>query len=327
MNDTSNAGAAAPGRRVIARAPTRIDFGGGWTDVPPYSTEQGGYVCNIAIARYATARISASRASGDSGSARDRSLVAAAVARSGLSGIAVELESDYPEGAGLGGSSAAGVALCGALASWRGESLAPGDLAELSRTVEAEDMGVAGGRQDHYAASFGGALGLTFSDVVKVQRLGVTPAFQAELERRCIVVFTGQSRISAETITAVLDAYRAREPRVVRSLHRMKELAMQMARAVAASSGDELGELVREHWELQRSLHPGIPTPLIDDIVQRAYGAGALGAKALGASGGGCVLCIASDETAEQVRRAIAPLAEPLILTIDRRGFHATITS
>lgn len=326
MNDTSNAGAAPSNRRVIARAPTRIDFGGGWTDVPPYSLEQGGYVCNVAIARYATARISAADASSGHPSGRDRSLVAAAVARSGMSGIAVDLSSDFPEGAGLGGSSAAGVALCGALACWRGESLAPGDLAELSRAVEAEDMGVAGGRQDHYAASFGGALGLTFSDVVKVQRIGVTPAFQAQLERRCIVVYTGQSRISAETITAVLDTYRAREPRVVRSLHRMKELAIQMAKAIGSSSGDELGELVREHWEVQRTLHAGISTPLIDEIVDRAYGAGALGAKALGASGGGCVLCVASDETAEQVRRAIAPLAEPLNLTIDRRGFHATIT-
>lgn len=327
MNDTSNAGAVTSGRRVIARAPTRIDFGGGWTDVPPYSTEQGGYVCNIAIARYATTWVSSVDAGAGHGSGRERPLVAAAVARSGVSGISVELKCDYPEGAGLGGSSAAGVALCGALASWRGETPGPGDLAELSRAIEAEDLGIAGGRQDHYAASFGGALGLTFGETVKVQRIGLTPAFQAELERRCIVVYTGQSRISAETITAVLDAYRAREPRVVRSLHRMKELAMQMSKAIGASSGDELGELVREHWELQRSLHPGIPTSLIDEIVERAYGAGALGAKALGASGGGCVLCVASDENAEQVRRAIASLAERLNFTIDSRGFHATVTS
>jgi D-glycero-alpha-D-manno-heptose-7-phosphate kinase len=327
MTDTSNAGAVMPSRRIIARAPTRIDFGGGWTDVPPWSTEQGGHVCNVAIARYATARISAREAGGENSTAGERPLVAAAVARSGVNGIAVDLESDYPEGAGLGGSSAAGVALCGALAAWRGESLAPGDLAELSRAVEAEDLGVAGGRQDHYAASFGGALGLTFGDGVKVQRIGLTPAFQGELERRCLVVYTGQSRISAETVTAVLDAYRARDARVVRALHRMKELAMEMTRAIGASNGDELGELVREHWELQRSLHPGIPTPLIDEIISRADGAGALGAKALGASGGGCVLCIASEESAEQVRRAIASLAAPLVFTIDRRGFHATVTS
>lgn len=324
MNLTSNAGAVTS-RQVIARAPTRIDFGGGWTDVPPWPSEQGGYVCNVAIARYATVHVSASVGADVNGSSRP--LVAASVARSGLRGIAAEIVCDYPEGAGLGGSSAAGVALCGALATWRGDSPGPGDLAELSRSIEAEDLGIAGGRQDHYASAFGGALGLTFGDGVKVQRLTLTPAFQAELERRCIVLYTGQSRISAETITAVIDAYRTRDGRVVRSLQRMKELAMQMARAIGASRGDELGELVREHWELQRGLHPGIPTPLIDEIIARAYRAGAIGAKALGASGGGCVLLIATDETVEQVRRVIAPLAEPLIFTIDRRGFHATVAT
>lgn len=102
---------------------------------------------------------------------------------------------------------------------------------------------------------------------------------------------------------------------------------MQMARAISASNTDDLGELVREHWMLQRGLHPGITTPLIDRIVETAYSTGALGVKALGASGGGCVLCIASDETIEQVRRAIVPLAEPLVFTLDRRGFHSSVTT
>jgi len=318
---------------VIARAPVRIDFGGGWTDVPPYPVEQGGYVCNIAIARYATATVTApatlsSSATLTAAATREetsgRPLVTAALARFGVTGATVDLASDYPEGAGLGGSSAAGVALCGALSLWRGESLSPGELAERSRTLEAEDLGIAGGRQDHYAAAVGGALGLTFGSQVKVQRIPLSPQLQAELERRCLVYYTGESRISAETITAVLDAYRAREPRVVRSLHRMKELALNMTKALASGAVDDLGALVREHWEHQRSLHPGIPTPLIDEIIQRAYANGAIGAKALGASGGGCVLCIAADGESDALRRALAPLAQPVIFTIDRRGFHAT---
>lgn len=306
---------------MIARAPVRIDFGGGWTDVPPYSTEQGGYVCNIAIARYATASIGT--AAGDT-AVTERPLLAAALARFGATGVPVSLTSDYPEGAGLGGSSAAGVALCGALSLRRGESLPPGELAERSRTVEAEDLGIAGGRQDHYAAAFGGALGLTFGSGVKVQRIALSPQLQTEIERRCLVFYTGQSRISAETITAVLDAYRAREPRVVRSLHRMKELAMEMTQALENASVDDLGALVREHWEHQRSLHPGIPTDLIDEIIDRAYANGAIGAKALGASGGGCVLCVVDADETEAVRRAVTPLAQPVIYTVDRRGFHAT---
>ena len=306
---------------VIARAPVRIDFGGGWTDVPPYPVQQGGYVCNIAIARYATATIGAAATESPY---EDPPLVAAALRRFGAAGLTVNLESDYPEGAGLGGSSAAGVALCGGLSLWRGESLAPGELAERSRTVEAEDLGIAGGRQDHYAAAFGGALGLTFGETVKVQRIPLSPQLQADIERRCLVFYTGQSRISAETITAVLDAYRTREPRVLRSLHRMKELAQSMTQALLNGSVDDLGALVREHWEHQRSLHPGIPTELIDEIIDRAYANGAIGCKALGASGGGCVLCISDADEIEAVRRAVAPLAQPVIYTVDRRGFHAT---
>ena len=308
---------------VIARAPVRIDFGGGWTDVPPYPAEQGGYVCNVAIARYATASVTATSEPND---VTGRSLVAAALARFGVTNANVDLSSDYPEGAGLGGSSAAGVALCGALSMWRNESLAPGELAERSRMVEAEDMGIAGGRQDHYAAAFGGALGLTFGEYVKVQRIPLSPQLQAELERRCLVFYTGHSRISAETIDGVLNAYRERDPRVVRSLHRMKELAMDMTKALVESSVDTLGALVRDHWDLQRSLHPGIPTPLIDEMIDRAYKSGAIGAKALGASGGGCVLFIAEEGEEESLRRALTPLAQPIVFTIDRRGYHATAT-
>jgi len=103
----------------IARAPTRLDFGGGWTDVPPYSDEEGGFVCNIALARYATVRLRTSddaAGSVDSHRAADTALAEAAVKRAGVAGISVEIASDFPLGAGLGGSSAAGVAVNAAIA-------------------------------------------------------------------------------------------------------------------------------------------------------------------------------------------------------------------
>ncbi|HEX6051267.1 MAG TPA: hypothetical protein VFZ21_18430, partial [Gemmatimonadaceae bacterium] len=190
---------------LTARAPTRIDFGGGWTDVPPYSDEEGGFVCNLAIKRYATVRI---RATGDQGSgvdtrrAADSALAEAAVRRAGIDGISVEIASDFPIGAGLGGSSAAGVAVNGALAAWRGHPLDRTALAERSRAIEVEDLGVPGGRQDHYAAAYGGALALAFGNGTRVRRLPLSPDLKAALERRCIVVYTGQSRISGDTITA-----------------------------------------------------------------------------------------------------------------------------
>ena len=311
-------------KALTARAPTRLDFGGGWTDVPPYCDEEGGYVCNVAIKRYASVRISAvddDNAAIDTGRATDSALAEAAVRRAGITGIKVEITSDFPLGAGLGGSSAAGVAVNGALAAWRGTSLDRAALAEQSRAIEVEDLGVPGGRQDHYAAAYGGALGLSFGDGTRVRRLPMSPNLKASLERRCIVVYTGQSRISGETITAVIDAYRRRDARVLRALDRMKALARVMADELCEHNVDALGELVWEHWQLQRSLHPSIPTPLIDSILERARAAGARGGKALGASGGGCVLVIAGEDNVDTVTGAVTALASHLVpVEIDEEG-------
>jgi D-glycero-alpha-D-manno-heptose-7-phosphate kinase len=309
---------------LIARAPTRLDFGGGWTDVPPYCNEEGGFVCNVALARYATVRVRAStddEQSVDTQRAIDSALAEAAVRRAGIGGITVEIASDFPLGAGLGGSSAAGVAVSGALTAWRGGTLDRMALAEQSRAIEVEDLGVPGGWQDHYAAAYGGALALTFGDETRVRRIPLTPSLKASLERRCIVAYTGQSRISGDTITAVLGAYKARDRQVLHALGRMKALARAMADELWANDIDELGALVGEHWTHQRSLHPSIPTPLIDEILERARAAGARGGKALGASGGGCVLVIAGEDNVDEVTAAVTSLAPHLVpVRIDESG-------
>src|SRR5262245_29687498 len=309
---------------LVARAPTRLDFGGGWTDVPPYSEEEGGFVCNIAITRYATVRVrhaNTGESSVDTRRAADTALAEAAVRRAGIDGISIEIASDFPLGAGLGGSSAAGVAVNGALCMWRGDPIDRAALAEQSRAIEVDDLGVPGGRQDHYAAAFGGALALTFDDDTRVRRLSLSRACKESLERRCVVVYTGQSRISGDTITAVIDAYRNRDRHVLNALGRMKALARAMADELCAEDIDGLGQLVWEHWQHQRSLHPSIPTPLIDSILERARAAGAHGGKALGASGGGCVLIISRDDNVDRVTTAVTALAPHIVpIEIDEAG-------
>ncbi|GLC27079.1 hypothetical protein [Roseisolibacter agri] len=322
---------------IVARAPTRLDFGGGWTDVPPYCDEEGGQVCNVAIARHATVRL---RPLGDGdedasgGRAPDARLAAASLRRAGLHArVRAEVTSDFPVGAGLGGSSAAGVALAAAIAAWRG-TLAPGAapdhatrdaLAEWSRAVEVEDAGIAGGRQDHYAAAHGGALHLTFGAAAgdrpaAAHPLALSDATVDALERRALVIYTGESRISGDTITAVLDAYRARTPRVVDALRRMGALAREMSDALASGDLDALGAQLAEHWTHQRALHPSITTPRIDAIMECAARAGALGAKALGASGGGCVVVLAADGREDELEASIEGLGIALPFSIDRVG-------
>ena len=301
---------------IVSRAPARLDFGGGWTDVPPYGEEMGGFVCNLAIRRHATVRLG----QGTPPPQAKDDLVTAALRRAGLSDVSVALETDFPPGAGLGGSSAVGVALQAAIAAWRNEDVEREELVGRSRGVEVNELGVAGGWQDHYAAAFGGALGLEFTDRITVRSLPMSDAFAAALERRCIVAYTGESRISGDTITAVLDGYRDRKPAVVRALARMAELAREMADAIVAQSVDDLGALVGEHWNHQASLHPRITTARIERTLTAARDAGAIGGKALGASGGGCVLAFAREGNENAVRTAVARVAELVPFTIDRDG-------
>jgi D-glycero-alpha-D-manno-heptose-7-phosphate kinase len=308
---------------IVTRAPTRIDFGGGWTDVPPYSVEVGGFVCNLAITRYATVTVrrGASPHPEKDQYFGDRSIATAALRRFHLSDTSVRVESDFPLGAGLGGSSAVGVATVAALTQARGETMSPTAMAELSRDIEISDLGVPGGRQDHYAAAYGGALGLRFSAAgVDVKSIPLSVRTRSELERRCLVIYTGQSRISGETITAVMTDYRRHDPRVVEALKGMRETAEQMPDTLVTGDIDGLAALVSEQWTHQRSLHPAIPTPAIDEIIERAQKTGAVGCKALGASGGGCVLVIAGADRVDQVREAVAPLGELLSFAIDLTG-------
>src|SRR3954467_4712527 len=119
---------------IVTRAPTRIDFGGRWTDVPPYSDEMGGYVCNVAISRYVTVTIGGQDDSGRAPhtmSTADQSIAEAAARRFGCSPHTLSITSDFPIGAGLGGSSAAGVAIVSAMCAARAEELSRTAMAEL----------------------------------------------------------------------------------------------------------------------------------------------------------------------------------------------------
>lgn len=239
----------------------------------------------------------------------------------------ISVTSDFPVGAGLGGSSAAGVALAAACAAARGESPGPQALAELSRATEVDELQIAGGFQDHYAAAFGGALGLTLGPTRHAEPLPLTQATRRRLEARLTLVYTGESRISAETITAVLTAYAERDARVVAALDRMASLARDMAEALSSGDISTLGALMDEHWVHQQSLHPRITTPRIAALEAAVRAVGAVGFKALGASGGGCVLVCSSVEQAPAVRAAAATLGEVLDWQVATDGVRVQVVS
>ena len=306
---------------IVASAPARVDLAGGWTDVAPYTTEVGGAVCNVAIELRAMATVTAAEVP----IAPSDALVRAAWQRAGTPPVSIRLHSTIPLGSGLGGSSAAGVALAAALTAWHGVTRSADELAELSRSTETETLGLAGGCQDHYAAAHGGALLLNCATATVATAVAMRDSTIAEFEHRAMIAYTGESRMSSRTITAVLDAYRAGEPQTCNALATMAALAPDMAAALRDGDIDHLGALLARQWAAQRALHPTITTPLIDRIVEDVAHAGALGTKALGASGGGCVLVIAQEHRVQDVRTALERHASLLPLRVARIGVQVHI--
>ncbi len=303
-------------RTVTATAPARIDLAGGWTDVPPYTTEVGGAVCNVAIELFAVATVSAATRA----EAPANALIRAAWLRAGGPDVTVTLSSDIPIGSGLGGSSAAGVALAAALGRWSGRDYSPHELAELSRSTETETLGLAGGCQDHFAAAYGGALLLECEAETRASPITLRDATIEALHSRGVIAYTGESRMSANTITAVMRLYRDNDAVTCGALRTMAELAPQVADALADGDLDRIGRLLTKQWTAQRSLHASITTPAIDAIVAEAAEAGALGTKALGASGGGCVFVLAAEGKEQAVRAAVARHATLLPFRVARSG-------
>ena len=310
--------------RVIARAPTRIDLGGGWTDVPPVCVEEFGAVTSVAIARHAT--VTLEEREGSSTALNMEPIARAALRRAGLHTVHATINSDFPVSAGLGGSAAAGVALQGAIAVWRGEFVEPMALIQRARIVETDDLKVAGGWQDYCAAAFGGMLAMRFgAGAPVVRQLDVPEPTRAAFERRALIVYTGESRLSSRTITGVLDAWRDGRADVRAQLGHMRDLAVQMEDALERGELGTLADLVRAHWERQRALHEDITTERIDALIAATAAVGARGYKALGASGGGCVLLLAAEEDMEAVRRTAAVHGEVMPFTIARTGVQITV--
>lgn len=297
-----------------ASAPVRLDFAGGWTDVAPFASEEGGVVVNAAIElrAHAEVRLGGSqyllRADdlgkqvelGESMWTRDaalrQGLLGAALWGSGLGPSALRTRSEVPPGSGLGSSGALAVALTAALDVARQVRRTPEEWAEAAFRLEAVDAALPGGRQDQYAAALGGFHRLSFSrDQVIAEPLLLDREFAAALQRHIVLCYTGTSRLSSATIIRVMRAYSAGEAAVVDALRLLADLADRMARALSAGSLAQVGRLLTANWRQQQRLDPGMCTPEMARLETAMLAAGALGGKAAGAGAGGCMFFLVSD--------------------------------
>jgi D-glycero-alpha-D-manno-heptose-7-phosphate kinase len=297
--------------RIRARAPLRISFAGGGTDVPPFPALEGGCVLSATIDRYAhgslvprTDRIvtiesvdfkTTTEMTLDSEILCDGSLdlIKAAVrrfGRDGTKGYDLVLRSSAPPGSGLGSSSTMMVALTGLLAEHYGTAMGTYRTAELAYAIEREDLGIAGGMQDQYAATFGGFNFIEFNDRVLVNPLRIRDEIVLELELSLLLCFTGITRDSARVIEDQTHRTTSGAGDTLAGLRAQKELAIAMKAALLTGELNEFGALLGEAWNQKKRMSPFISNEHIDELYELALSKGALGGKITGAGGGGYIL-------------------------------------
>lgn len=284
---------------VKSRAPVRIDFAGGWTDVDMFAKGAGGAVVNATIDKYVTGRMEIF----DSVPKHDEA---------DPEGISVSYSSDLPSGCGLGTSSSLNVVWLSLIKSQISSADDRKMIANLAYDLEAI-LGILGGKQDQYASALGGFNFMTFGDKVEVEPINVSPDTVAELERRLVLVYTGKPRLSGNIHEHVWGAYRAGVPDTVNALYNLRNVAIRVRTVLDAGDLAEFSDLLNQNWRHQKQLDASITNDQIEELFDGAFKNGASGGKACGAGGGGCVLFFAEPGRRGEVEQVVERLGSRVI--------------
>ena len=315
---------------IISQTPYRVSFAGGGTDLPAFYRREYGAVLSTTIDQHIyvtihrrfepTIRVSYSRT--EVASTLDEvqhELVREAMRRVEIDEpLEITTIGDVPSGTGMGSSSSLTVGLLAALYGYRHRVVSPRLLAEQACQIEIDVLGKPIGRQDQYAAAFGGLNYIRFNpdDTVDVEPVPCRPETMVELERQVLLVYTGQTR-DANQILERQSGATADRMDVLRS---MRDLADQMRDALAGEGDlDRFAALLHEGWELKRSLGCGISNDQVNEWYEAARRAGAVGGKLLGAGGGGFLLLVAPPWRHRAIREALGRPRE-LPFRIARHG-------
>jgi D-glycero-alpha-D-manno-heptose-7-phosphate kinase len=308
---------------IAASAPTRIDLAGGTIDIwPLYLFHEGATTINAAISLRAHVEMISTRdemvelASVDTGrqvSARHWSeldpdgqlpLLTLVARHYRIERVKVSARAESPAGAGIAGSSALTMALCGAFARFTGASMNPDDLLQVAMNLECQTIRVPTGVQDYRPALYGGIAAIELrTDGVKRVALDVDPA---ELERRIVLAYTGEPRYSGTNNWEITKRHLDGDRAVLDCFERIRDTAAAMRAALAGGDWDEVGLQIAVEWENRKRLAPGVTTPIIEDLIARAVAAGATAAKVCGAGGGGCLFCYGPPSAHGAITAALA---------------------
>lgn len=298
---------------IRSKAPLRIGLAGGGTDVAPFSDLYGGAILNATISMYATAAIqprSDGRIVLNSVDKRERfeydssafletdgnldlhkGIYNRLIRDYKLPALSFELSTyvDAPPGSGLGTSSTLVVAILGAFAEWLNLPLGEYDLAHLAFEIERVDLKMAGGKQDQYAATFGGVNFMEFyrDDKVIVNPLRIRDKVLDELAHNLVLYHTETSRLSSKIIEEQRRNVIAGNEKSLEAMNKLKEQSVMMKEALLRGEVDKIGEILDFGWKFKKNMAEGITNPMLDEIYEIAIRAGASGGKVSGAGGGG----------------------------------------
>ncbi|GAB3009513.1 dehydrogenase [Niabella terrae] len=314
-----------------SKAPLRIGLAGGGTDVSPYCDQFGGAILNATISLNANATIESRTDGKISLEAFDRNESASfdwteELPLNGtldlLKGVYNRIQKDYPfpangfklstfvdapAGSGLGTSSTLVVAIVGAFAEMLQLPLGEYDIAHYAYDIERKDLQLAGGRQDQYAATFGGFNFMEFykDDKVIVNPLRIRQRYLDELENNLLLYYTSTSRESAKIIEEQRKNVTQKKQDSIEAMHQLKQQAQLMKEALLKGELHEIGNILNIGFEQKRKMAAGINNGLIDDIYHAAKTAGATGGKISGAGGGGFMVFYCPGNTKYKVRESL----------------------
>ncbi len=320
---------------IRSKAPFRIGLAGGGTDVSPYSDIYGGCILNATINLYAYANIEP----------RDDGKAVFRIPQTGeeyvfdaavelpithdktdlMKGIYNRIIKDFvgkplsltltcaleaPFGSGLGTSSTLAVAILGSYSEWLRLPLGEYDLAYLAYEIERHDLKQAGGKQDQYAAAFGGFNFMEFyaDDKVIVNPLRIRGEVMNELSNNLLLYYTNSSRNSGDIIKKQQENVTGKKSKSIDAMHQIKKQAYEIKEAILKGHLDEIGHILHRSWEYKKEMADGISTPFIEEIYDTAIRAGASGGKISGAGGGGYVFFYCPDNAKFEVTKALEGL-------------------
>ena len=306
-----------------SKAPLRLGLAGGGTDVSPYSDLYGGAILNVTISLYAYANIQPTQDHKITLQAFDRNEIETYdisdhLPLTGkldlLKGVYNRIQKDYPfatqglkistfvdapAGSGLGTSSTLVVAILGAFVEMCKLPLGDYDIAQYAYEIERVDLKLAGGKQDQYAATFGGVNFMEFfaDDKVIVNPLRVRPEYLHELENNLVLYFTATSRESAAIIKEQVKNVNNKNEKSIEAMHQLKEQARMMKESLLRGKLDQFGEILDFGFQQKRQMAANISNNTIEEIYTAAKKAGATGGKISGAGGGGFMIFYCPNNT------------------------------